>query len=69
VRREHDDDSGDARHDGAGQCHRRRGNARRIVAVGLLRRKLASARRANHKTPFMKPYLMVRPVSPAYVFW
>jgi hypothetical protein len=68
MRREHDDESGDARHDGAGQRHGRGGNARRIVAIGLLRRKLASARRANHKTPFIKPYLMVRPVSRAYVF-
>ena len=35
MRREHDDESGNARHDGTGQCHGRRGNAGRIAA-GLL---------------------------------
>jgi hypothetical protein len=35
MRREHDDESGDARHDGTGQRHWRRGNAGRI-ASGLL---------------------------------
>jgi hypothetical protein len=35
MRREHDDESGDIRHDGTGQCHGRRGNAGRIAA-GLL---------------------------------
>ena len=34
LRRERDDESGDARHDGAGQCHRRPRNARRIAAYG-----------------------------------
>jgi hypothetical protein len=37
MRREHDDESGDARHNATGQRHRRRGNARRI-AGGLLTR-------------------------------
>jgi hypothetical protein len=37
VRREHDDESRYARDDGAGQRHRRRGNARGITA-GLLTR-------------------------------
>jgi hypothetical protein len=36
MRREHDDESGSARHDGTGQRHRRRGHARRIAAAGLL---------------------------------
>jgi hypothetical protein len=46
LRREHDDESGDARHDGAGQRHGRRGNARRIasIAIWLLTGKLASRR-------------------------
>jgi hypothetical protein len=35
MRREHDDESGDIRHDGTGQRHRRLGNAGRIAA-GLL---------------------------------
>jgi hypothetical protein len=35
MRREHDDESGNARHDGTGQRHGRRGNAGRIAA-GLL---------------------------------
>jgi hypothetical protein len=35
MRREHDDESGNARHDGTGQRHRRRGNPGRI-ATGLL---------------------------------
>jgi hypothetical protein len=35
VRREHDDESRHTRDDGAGQCHRGRGNARRI-AGGVL---------------------------------
>jgi hypothetical protein len=37
VRREHDDELRHTRDDGAGQCHRRRGDARRIAA-GLLTR-------------------------------
>src|SRR5882672_8383478 len=39
--REHDDESGDARHDATGQRHGRRGNAGRIarIAIGLLSRK------------------------------
>jgi hypothetical protein len=46
LRREHDDESGDARHDGASQRHGRRGNARRIasIAIWLLTGKLASRR-------------------------
>jgi hypothetical protein len=41
MRREHDDESGNARHDGAGQCHGRRGNAG-CIAAGLLTGELAS---------------------------
>jgi hypothetical protein len=36
MRREHDDESGDARHDGTSQRHRRRGNAGRIASTRLL---------------------------------
>ena len=41
LRREHDDESGDARHDGAGQRHGCRGNAGCIagIPIGLLRGK------------------------------
>jgi hypothetical protein len=44
LRRERDDESVDARHDGAGQRHRRRGNAGCIacIAIGLLTGKPAS---------------------------
>ena len=47
LRREHHDESGNAQHDGACQCHGRRGNAGRIacIAIGLLTRKdFASSR-------------------------
>jgi hypothetical protein len=39
LRREHDDEPGDARHDDTGQRHGRRGNAGRItcIAIGLLK--------------------------------
>jgi hypothetical protein len=40
MRREHDDESGNSRHDGAGQRHGRRSNTGRIassIAIGLLR--------------------------------
>jgi len=36
MRREHDDESGNARHDGTGQRHGRRGNAGRIGTARLL---------------------------------
>jgi hypothetical protein len=36
MRREHDDESGNARHDGTGQRHGRGGNPGRIVAARLL---------------------------------
>ena len=39
MRREHDDEFGDARHDATGQRHGRSGYAGRIAAVGLLSRK------------------------------
>jgi hypothetical protein len=44
MRREHDDESGDARHDGAGQRNGSHRDTRRIVSisVGLLTGKLAS---------------------------
>jgi hypothetical protein len=44
LRREHDDESGNTRHDDTGQRHGRRGNAGRIasIAIGMLRGKLAS---------------------------
>jgi len=40
MRREHDDESGDARHDAPGQRHGRSGDAGRIacIAIGLLER-------------------------------
>jgi hypothetical protein len=38
LRREHDDEPGHARHDGAGQCHRCHDNPRRIASAGLLMR-------------------------------
>src|SRR5712671_1600177 len=38
LRREHDDQPGHARDDGAGQCHRCHGNPRRIASAGLLMR-------------------------------
>src|ERR1700689_3127091 len=38
MRREHDDESGDPRDDASGECHRRRGNAWRVVAIWLLMR-------------------------------
>jgi hypothetical protein len=40
MRREHDDVSGNTRHDGSRQCHWRRGNAGRIAArlLNALRR-------------------------------
>jgi hypothetical protein len=53
LRREHDDESGNAGHDGAGQRHGRRGNAGRLapfIATGLLRGKLGS-RRPRAKRP------------------
>jgi hypothetical protein len=53
LRREHDDESGNARHDGAGQRNGSRGNAGRIassIAIGLLRGKFAS-RRPRAKRP------------------
>jgi two-component system OmpR family response regulator len=79
MRREHDDESGNARHDGAGQRHGRRGNAGRIAA-GLLTGELASPRFArngrsvgrrrpeprNSKLQFIKCYLVVRLVHQAY---
>jgi hypothetical protein len=61
MRREHDDESGDApRHDGTGQRHGRRGNAGRIaspIAIGLLRANslpdaLAQKRRLDFNTLF-----------------
>jgi hypothetical protein len=36
--REHNDESGYPKHDGAGQCHRRHGNARRDTSIRLLMR-------------------------------
>jgi hypothetical protein len=36
MRRKHDDESGDIRHDGTGQRHGRRGNAGRIGSARLL---------------------------------
>jgi hypothetical protein len=36
MRREHDDESGDIRHDGTGQRHGRRGNPGRIGSARLL---------------------------------
>jgi len=36
MRREHDDESGDIRHDGTGQRYWRRGNAGRIGSARLL---------------------------------
>jgi hypothetical protein len=36
MRGEHNDESGDARHDGTGQRHGRRGNAGRIASARLL---------------------------------
>jgi hypothetical protein len=56
MRRERDDESGDARHDGAGQRYGGRCNPRRIIsiiAVGLLT--------ASREAPIIKPYLMVQP--------
>jgi hypothetical protein len=54
LRREHDDESGNARHDGAGQRHGRRGNAGRIacIAIRLLRiiRPLVSAEGSKVRT-------------------
>ncbi|WP_156041794.1 hypothetical protein [Bradyrhizobium sp. URHD0069] len=44
MRREHDDGSVDARHDGAGQRNGRCGNAGRIAAIGLLTGDLAASR-------------------------
>jgi hypothetical protein len=78
VRREHDDESGDARHDAPGQRHGRSGNAGRIacVAIGLLSRKPASRRprvkrymqRTPRAGPILKWYLVVRLFLEAYVF-
>ena len=55
MRREHDDVSGSARHDGTGQRHRRRGNAGRIAA-GLLTRKtsrLTDTTKGGFRPPFV----------------
>jgi hypothetical protein len=60
VRREHDDESGNPRHDGTGQRDGRRGNAGRIascIAIGLLRANslpdaLAQKRRLDFNTLF-----------------
>jgi hypothetical protein len=65
MRREHDDESGNARHDGAGQRHRRRGNAGRIAA-GLLMARKCCASRGKSKLQFIKCYLMVQLVHQAY---
>jgi hypothetical protein len=54
LRREHDDGSGDARHNGAGQCHRSRGNAGRI-ATGLL---TANLRRRMSFVPHGAPQIL-----------
>jgi hypothetical protein len=62
MRREHDDESGNARHDGAGQRHGRRGNAGR-VAAGLL---TGCKRRLESNKLFIKCYLVVRLVHLAY---
>jgi hypothetical protein len=80
MRRERDDESGDPRHDGPSQRHGRCGNTGRIasVAIRLLSGKLAYTPwhkaiggrqrlgRANSKMLFIKCYLMVRPIHPAY---
>jgi hypothetical protein len=80
MRREHDDESGNARHDGTGQRHGRRGNAGRSAA-GLLTGQLASpdapaqtadasastaSGHANSKMPILKCYLVVRLVHQVY---
>jgi hypothetical protein len=94
LRRERDDEPGNARNDGTGQRHGRCGNAGRIasIAIGLLRVNPAVDRRQQDANPFpggtdilpphrmgardgpdqqpiMKPYLMVRLIFPAYVFF
>lgn len=55
LRREHDDESGNARHDGTGQRHGGRGNAGRIacIPIGLLR-----------GTPLFRRLRAKRPVRP-----
>jgi hypothetical protein len=77
VRREHDNESGDARHHGPGQRHGRSGNAGRIacIAAGLLAETrfdaLAQSERASNASgsPILKCYLMVGVLREGYVFW
>ena len=67
---------GDARHDDAGQCHRRRCDAGRLGAcnaVGLLTATLVfpahirKPGRRHWRRPTLKPYLMVRPDGRGYL--
>ena len=76
LRRERDDESGDARHDDAGQCHRRRCDAGRLGAcnaVGMLTATLVfpahirKPGRPHWRRPTLKPYLMVRPDGRGYL--
>jgi hypothetical protein len=52
MQRERDDEPGKSHHDGAGQCYRRHGNARRFAARRLLNRESAVRIRATPGNEF-----------------